>query len=94
MSAEAAPVPPGADLTPEERRAYNQALAEARKLMAEKQWGRANAALDALIKQRPREAQARFLKGVVQTELGDAEAAVATFRGLTEDYPEIPEPYN
>lgn len=89
-----APTATATDLTPEERRAYNDGLAEARKLMAEKQWGRAASRLDELIKQRPREAQARFLKGVVQTEQGESDAAIGTFQALIQDYPEIPEPYN
>ena len=88
------PTETASDLTPDQRRAYNDGLAEARKLMAEKQWARAGARLDTLIKERPREAQARFLKGVVQTEQGDGEAAIAAFRSLVQDYPEIPEPYN
>src|SRR5690349_3030510 len=41
------------DLTPDQRRAYNDGLAEARKLIADKQWGRAGARLDTLIKERP-----------------------------------------
>ena len=44
--------------------------------------------------QRPREPQARFLKGVAQTEQGQDTAAIATFQSLVEDYPELPEPYN
>lgn len=93
-SAQPTATPPGADLSPAERRAYDQALADVRKLITEKQWARANARVDALIKERPREAQARFLKGVIQTEQGEGDAAMATFRALTDDYPEIPEPYN
>jgi len=93
-AAEPTAAPPGTELSPEERRAYNAGLADARKLMSEKQWGSASTKLDALIKERPREAQARFLKGVVQTEQGESDAAIATFRGLIQDYPEIPEPYN
>jgi Flp pilus assembly protein TadD len=30
----------------------------------------------------------------VQTELGQDAAAIATFSALSEDYPELPEPYN
>ncbi|MEO5699972.1 MAG: tetratricopeptide repeat protein [Casimicrobiaceae bacterium] len=88
------PPAPIVDLTPEERRDYNRGLAEARSLMAEGQWGRATARLDGLIAARPREAQARFLKGVVQSEAGETDGAIATFRALIDDYPEIPEPYN
>ncbi|MDQ6621224.1 MAG: tetratricopeptide repeat protein [Pseudomonadota bacterium] len=94
LSAQSVATPVPTDLTVEERRAYNDALADARKLMAEKQWARASARLDALIKERPREAQARFLRGIVQTEQGQSDSAIATFRALTEDYPELPEPYN
>lgn len=82
------------DPRPVDRRNYNQGIAEVRQLMATRQFARAGTRLDALLAQRPREAQARFLKGVLQTEQGQGDAAVTTFRALVEDYPEIPEPYN
>lgn len=43
---------------------------------------------------KPKDPQMRFLKGVVLTEAGRANEAIATFQKLTEDYPELPEPYN
>ena len=43
---------------------------------------------------KPRDPQMRFLKGVVQTEAGRPTDAISTFSKLTEDYPELPEPYN
>jgi Flp pilus assembly protein TadD len=43
---------------------------------------------------KPKDPQMRFLKGVVQTEAGRPNDAIATFQKLTEDYPELPEPYN
>jgi tetratricopeptide (TPR) repeat protein len=43
---------------------------------------------------KPRDAQMRFLKGVIQTESGKPADAISTFSKLTEDYPELPEPYN
>ena len=42
----------------------------------------------------PRDPQLRFLKGVAQADSGRPADAVATFTKLTEDYPELPEPYN
>ena len=36
----------------------------------------------------------RFLKGVVQSEAGRTADAIATFTLLTQEYPELPEPYN
>ena len=43
---------------------------------------------------KPRDAQARFLKGLILTEKGDTKEAVLIFTKLTEDYPDLPEPYN
>ncbi|MFN7856237.1 MAG: tetratricopeptide repeat protein [Acidovorax sp.] len=42
----------------------------------------------------PRDPQLRFLRGVAQADSGKAADAIATFTKLTEDYPELPEPYN
>ena len=84
----------GRELTEETRKHYNAALKEAGTLIKERQFETAETKLDALIAQRPREPQARFLKGVVVSELGQADAAITIFRGLIADYPELPEPYN
>ena len=46
------------------------------------------------IAERPRDPQLRFLKGVIQTDAGKPADAIATFSALTQDYPELPEPYN
>jgi Flp pilus assembly protein TadD len=43
---------------------------------------------------KPRDPQMRFLKGVIQTETGRTAEAMATFTRLTEEFPELPEPYN
>jgi len=43
---------------------------------------------------KPKDAQARFLKGLILTERGKTNDAIRTFSELTEDYPELPEPYN
>jgi tetratricopeptide (TPR) repeat protein len=84
----------GRELSPEARAQYAKDLKDAATLVRERQFDSALPKLDALIAQRPREAQARFLKGVVQTEQGQAATAIATFQALIEDYPELPEPYN
>src|SRR5678816_1903658 len=39
-------------------------------------------------------AKARFLKGVTLTEQGKTQEAIDTFLKLTQDYPNLPEPYN
>ncbi|PUA96071.1 tetratricopeptide repeat protein [Acidovorax sp. 107] len=42
----------------------------------------------------PRDPQLRFLRGVAQTDSGKQADAIVTFTKLTEEYPELPEPYN
>ncbi len=49
---------------------------------------------DAYIKQNPKDAQARFVKGLILTQQNKTSEAIAVFTGLTEDFPELPEPYN
>jgi Flp pilus assembly protein TadD len=49
---------------------------------------------DQYLATKPRDPQMRFLKGVIQTESGKPADAIATFSKLTEDFPELPEPYN
>ncbi|ADL56332.1 nuclear transport factor 2 family protein [Gallionella capsiferriformans] len=43
---------------------------------------------------KPRDAQGRFLKGLILTEQGKIADAIKIFTELTQDYPELPEPYN
>jgi tetratricopeptide (TPR) repeat protein len=59
--------------------------------------GKADQALakaDAYIAGKPRDPQMRFLRGVILTEQGNQAEAVAVFTALTQDFPELPEPYN
>lgn len=42
----------------------------------------------------PRRVEIAFLAGVAQSHLDREENAIATFEGLTRDYPELAEPYN
>ena len=42
----------------------------------------------------PKDAQLRFLRGVIQIEQRKNSDAINTFLRLIEDYPELPEPYN
>jgi len=43
---------------------------------------------------KPKDAQARFLKGLILTEQGKTADAIKIFSALTDDYPDLPEPYN
>lgn len=49
---------------------------------------------DQYLAAKPRDPQMRFIKGVIQTEAGKPNDAIATFTKITQDYPELPEPYN
>lgn len=59
--------------------------------------GKHSAALekvDAVLAATPKDARARFLKGLILTEQGKPQEAIKVFNALTDDYPELPEPYN
>ena len=47
-----------------------------------------------VLESNPKDPKARFLKGVILAESGDAKAAADVFQRLTQDYPALPEPYN
>jgi tetratricopeptide (TPR) repeat protein len=49
---------------------------------------------DAFLKDKPKDPQMRFLKGVIQLDTGKRAEAIAAFTQLTQDAPELPEPYN
>ena len=49
---------------------------------------------DQFLAGKPRDPQMRFIKGVIQHESGQQYDAISTFAKLTEDYPELPQPYN
>jgi cytochrome c-type biogenesis protein CcmH/NrfG/ketosteroid isomerase-like protein len=49
---------------------------------------------DQYLSGKPRDPQMRFLKGVIQTEAAKPNDAITTFTQITQDYPELPEPYN
>jgi len=50
--------------------------------------------VDKYLSGKPRDAQGRFLKGLILTEMNRASEAIQVFQKLSEDYPELPEPYN
>lgn len=49
---------------------------------------------EAFLKDKPRDPQMRFLKGVIQLDTGKRTEAIAAFTQLTQDAPELPEPFN
>jgi tetratricopeptide (TPR) repeat protein len=69
-------------------------LVDVSKLMRAGNYTEALVKADAFLSQKPRDAQMRFLKGVILTEQNKSADAIAIFAKLTEDFPELPEPYN
>ena len=69
-------------------------LREAQKLYSAGKVPAAMDKVDAVLKAQPKDPQARFLKGLLLTEQKKTAEAIQTFTSLTEDYPELPEPYN
>lgn len=61
--------------------------------LAKKQYTQALAELDKDVAAQPRNAQARFQRGVALAGLGRADDAITAFSQMTQDFPELPEPY-
>ncbi|HEX8988071.1 MAG TPA: tetratricopeptide repeat protein [Rhodocyclaceae bacterium] len=74
--------------------AYADQLQDASRLMKQGQQAQALEQVDKYLTTKPKDAQGRFLKGVILTEMNKLSEATAVFQKLTEDYPELPEPYN
>jgi tetratricopeptide (TPR) repeat protein len=69
-------------------------LPEVQRLIKQGQYPQALGKGRRLPEQPPKDAQGRFLKGLIYTEMNKPAEAIAVFTKLTEDYPELPEPYN
>ena len=95
LAQQAPPPPPtSATLQPQRTPGLTPALAEAARMVREGEYVSALEKIDGVLATDPKNPQARFLKGVLQSDQNETDAAVATFQQLTEDYPELPEPYN
>ncbi|MBN9114703.1 MAG: tetratricopeptide repeat protein [Pandoraea sp.] len=64
------------------------------KLVAAGKFNDALAKADEHLKQYPRDAQVRFTRGRVLMEMGRNAEAIDAFTALTQDFPELPEPFN
>lgn len=68
--------------------------ADAGKLLHAGQYNEAMQKVDAVLAQKPKDAQMRFMKGLILTEQNKTAEAIGVFSKLTDDYPALPEPYN
>ncbi|MCC7486093.1 MAG: tetratricopeptide repeat protein [Burkholderiales bacterium] len=74
--------------------AQSDELQEANQAFKLGQFDRALDRVNAHLAKNPKEARGRFLKGIILTEQGKPADAIRIFTDLTQDYPELPEPYN
>jgi Flp pilus assembly protein TadD/ketosteroid isomerase-like protein len=69
-------------------------LQDASRLLKAGQHQQALERVNKVLAAKPRDPQARFLKGLILTDQGNTREAIDVFTKLTQDYPELPEPYN
>ena len=74
--------------------AHADEYADVDRLFNAGQWAEAVQKADQFLATHPRDARMRFLKGLAVAEQGRSVEATAIFVKLTEDFPELPEPYN
>ena len=74
--------------------AHADDYAEVNRLVRAGQTGEALNKAEQFLTSKPRDPQMRFLKGVILAETGKTADAITTFVKLTEEFPELPEPYN
>ncbi len=69
-------------------------IRDAQRLYQEGKFSAALERVDIALKAIPKDAQGRFLRALIYTEQKKSADAIRELTGLTEDYPELPEPYN
>jgi len=67
---------------------------EVSQLMRANKFSEALTRVESHLASKPSDPQMRFFKGVIQRSQGKPTEAIATFTQLTQDFPELPEPYN
>jgi len=74
--------------------AQSDPLQDANQLFRQGQFDRAMERVNSYLATRPKDAKGRFLKGLILTEQNKPNEAIKVFSELSQDYPELPEPYN
>ncbi|GAA5181089.1 hypothetical protein GCM10025771_27110 [Niveibacterium umoris] len=69
-------------------------LPEVQALMKQGQLPAALEKVDQILAVKPKDPQARFTKGIILTEMNRLNDAAVVYQKLSEDFPELPEPYN
>jgi len=74
--------------------AQSDEIQDISRLMRQGQHAQALERVNQYLATRPRDAQGRFLKGLILVEQNKVGEAIDAFTKLSQDYPELPEPYN
>lgn len=74
--------------------AYADDYAGVRQLMRNGQLTDALTQAEQYLSSNPRDPQMRFLKALIQQDAGQQAEAIAAYTALTQEYPELSEPYN
>ena len=74
--------------------AFADDVQDAAKLLKAGQHPQALEKVNKVLASKPRDPQARFIKGLVFAEQGNTKEAIDIFLKLTQDYPQLPEPFN
>jgi len=74
--------------------AFADDVQDASKLLKAGQHQQALERVNKVLAAKPKDAPARFLKGLIFAEQGNTKDATDVFLALTKDYPDLPEPYN
>lgn len=69
-------------------------IKDVRRLVNEGNLTEALKEVEDIIDEKPRDSNARFLKGLILTRMHRAEEAILVFQELTQDFPEFAEPWN
>jgi len=74
--------------------AQSDELQDASQLLKQGQLDRALERVEAYLKGKPKDARGRFLRGLILAEQNKPNDAIRIFTELTQEFPELPEPYN
>jgi tetratricopeptide (TPR) repeat protein len=74
--------------------AQSDELQEANQLFKQGELDRALERVNAQLAKNPRDARGHFLRGIILTEQNKPNDAIKVFTELTQEFPELPEPYN
>ncbi|MHB1360324.1 MAG: YybH family protein [Rhodocyclaceae bacterium] len=74
--------------------AFADSYSKASQLLKSGQHAEALKQINRHLSAKPKDAQGRFLRGIILTGMNRQKEAIEVFQKLTQDYPDLPEPYN